>query len=102
MRNLTRIYLGGVMKFIGGLLTGDYGGGKGDTYVSGFSPPAGGKSAADQIAEQNAAAEEAARKERAELNRRSGARASLLTDPNLEQTFGSNPVGRKTLLGMGA
>ncbi|HEY6019116.1 MAG TPA: hypothetical protein VIY48_04225 [Candidatus Paceibacterota bacterium] len=56
-------------------------------------------SANDQFGKEQAAADEAARKQRQDASQRAGARLNILADPNLSQTFGSNPVGRKNLLG---
>lgn len=47
------------------------------------------------------AADEAARKARAEANQRNGARASVLTDASLSDSFAGKPVARKSLLGVG-
>lgn len=91
-----RIYLGGIFKAIGSIFTGDSGGG-GNTYITNSPSPL--PSADDSLAREKAAADEASRREQAALNQRQGARASLYTDPTLEQTFSSNPVARKTLLG---
>lgn len=58
-----------------------------------------GPSYAEQRAQEDAAAEEAKRKARADAASRQGARASLLTSPELGTDFGSNSTRRRTLFG---
>lgn len=91
-----RIFLGGIAKVVGGLFTGNFGGGGGGGYTPApqvsAPPPANPQAQVD-------AADAAAKASQAALNARQGARASLVTDPNLEQTFSTNSVARKTLLG---
>lgn len=90
--------VGAIVQAVGNAVGGLLGGGQksgGDTYITN------GPSANDQFAKEQAAADEAARKERIAAQTRAGARSNILADPNLAQTFGSNPVARKNLLGNG-
>lgn len=83
--------IGAVFQAVGSLL----GGGQKQEQQPMMMQP----SADNQFAQEQAAADEAARKQRIEAQTRAGARMNILTDPNLSQTFGSNPVARKNLLG---
>jgi hypothetical protein len=58
-----------------------------------------GPSYAEQKAKEDAASDEAKRKARADASNRQGARASLLTNPELGTEFGANSTRRKTLFG---
>jgi hypothetical protein len=90
LSNLTSIFAGGGLALLGSL----FGGNKG-----GEQQPYQQPNSNDMAASERAAADEAARKQRLEAQQRSGARANLLTDPELSQTFGSTPTARKNLLG---
>lgn len=57
--------------------------------------------ATDIRAEEQKAADEAARKSRLDASNRQGSRMNLLTSPDLMQTFGSTPTARKNLMGVG-
>lgn len=58
-----------------------------------------GPSVADMAAQEQQAADEAARKSRLDAQNRQGSRQNILADPNLMNTFGSTPTARKNLLG---
>ena len=72
--------------------------------ISGINDPPGpsgptGPSAEEVAAKESAAKEEAARKAGQEAAARQGARASLLTDASLSDTFGQTSTKKKSLFG---